>query len=34
MGERTQHGPGTFCWTELTTTDQAAAHAFYAELEP
>src|SRR4029077_9802999 len=29
MGERTQYAPGTFCWTDLTTTDQEAAKAFY-----
>jgi predicted enzyme related to lactoylglutathione lyase len=32
MGERTQYTPGTFCWTDLTTTDQAAAKAFYGAL--
>jgi uncharacterized protein len=32
MGERTQHAPGTFSWTDLTTTDQDAARAFYAGL--
>jgi predicted enzyme related to lactoylglutathione lyase len=32
MGERTQYAPGTFCWTDLTTTDQEAAKAFYSEL--
>ena len=32
MGERTQYTPGTFSWTDLTTTDQAAAKAFYAAL--
>ena len=32
MGERTQYAPGTFCWTDLTTTDQAAAKAFYGGL--
>src|SRR5436190_10791270 len=32
MGERTQYAPGTFCWTDLTTTDQAAAKAFYGAL--
>jgi predicted enzyme related to lactoylglutathione lyase len=32
MGERTQHAPGTFSWTDLTTTDQEAARAFYAAL--
>jgi predicted enzyme related to lactoylglutathione lyase len=32
MGERTEYTPGTFCWVELTTTDQDAAKAFYGEL--
>jgi hypothetical protein len=32
MGERTQHTPGTFSWTDLNTTDQEAAKAFYAGL--
>lgn len=32
MGERTSYTPGTFCWVELTTTDQAAAKAFYGGL--
>jgi len=32
MGERTEYTPGTFCWTDLTTTDQDAAKAFYGEL--
>jgi predicted enzyme related to lactoylglutathione lyase len=32
MGERTGYKPGTFCWTDLTTTDQAAAKIFYASL--
>jgi predicted enzyme related to lactoylglutathione lyase len=32
MGERTEYAPGTFCWTDLTTTDQDAAKAFYGEL--
>jgi predicted enzyme related to lactoylglutathione lyase len=32
MGERTRYAPGTFCWTDLTTTDQPAAKAFYAGL--
>jgi uncharacterized protein len=32
MGERTQYTPGTFCWTDLTTTDQGAAKAFYSGL--
>jgi predicted enzyme related to lactoylglutathione lyase len=29
MGERTHYAPGTFCWAELTSTDQAAAKDFY-----
>lgn len=32
MGERTEYTPGTFCWTDLTTTDQDAAKAFYGGL--
>ncbi len=32
MGERTSYTPGTFSWTDLTTTDQAAAKAFYVGL--
>jgi predicted enzyme related to lactoylglutathione lyase len=32
MGERTSYAPGTFCWVELTTTDQQAAKAFYSSL--
>jgi predicted enzyme related to lactoylglutathione lyase len=32
MGERTQHPPGQFCWTDLTTTDPDAAKAFYVGL--
>jgi predicted enzyme related to lactoylglutathione lyase len=32
MGERTQYTPGTFCWSDLTTTDQDAAKAFYGDL--
>lgn len=32
MGERTQYTPGTFSWTDLTTTDQDAAKAFYGGL--
>jgi uncharacterized protein len=32
MGERTQHAPGTFSWTDLSTTDQEAAKRFYGEL--
>jgi predicted enzyme related to lactoylglutathione lyase len=32
MGERSQYTPGTFCWCELSTTDQDAAKAFYGAL--
>ena len=32
MGERTGHTPGTFSWTDLTTTDQEGAKAFYGGL--
>ena len=32
MGERTEYAPGTFCWVDLTTTDQDAAKAFYTGL--
>ncbi len=32
MGERTQYTPGTFCWSDLTTTDQSAAKEFYGGL--
>ncbi len=32
MGERSEYTPGTFCWSELTTSDQAAAKAFYSGL--
>jgi uncharacterized protein len=32
VGERTQYAPGTFCWTDLATTDQDAAKAFYGGL--
>lgn len=32
MGERTMYTPGTFSWTDLTTTDQEAAKAFYRAL--
>jgi uncharacterized protein len=39
MGERTTYPPGTFCWTDLVTSDPDAASSFYAdvlgwELEP
>src|ERR1700730_13168586 len=32
MGERTEYTPGTFSWTDLTTTDPDAAKSFYSEL--
>ncbi len=32
MGERNAYKPGTFCWAELTTSDQGAAKAFYGAL--
>ena len=32
MGERTKHEPGTFSWTDLATTDQEGAKAFYQGL--
>ncbi len=32
MAERTQYTPGTFSWTDLTTTDQDGAKAFYSAL--
>jgi predicted enzyme related to lactoylglutathione lyase len=32
MGERSEYKPGTFCWSELTSTDQEAAKAFYGAL--
>jgi hypothetical protein len=32
MGERTSYTAGTFSWTDLTTTDQAAAKSFYGRL--
>ena len=32
MGERTRYTPGTFCWSDLTTTDQEAAKTFYGGL--
>jgi predicted enzyme related to lactoylglutathione lyase len=32
MGQRTQYTPGTFSWTDLNTTDQEAAKAFYSAL--
>src|SRR5437763_1911380 len=32
MGERNGYAPGTFCWTDLSTSDQAGAKEFYARL--
>lgn len=32
MGQRTKYTPGTFSWTDLTTTDQEAAKGFYSAL--
>src|ERR1700749_483282 len=32
MATRTKYSPGTFSWTDLTTTDQDAAKHFYSEL--
>ena len=32
MRELTGHDPGTFCWPELATSNQAAAKAFYSAL--
>ncbi len=32
MGERTSYTPGTFCWADLSSTDQPAAKAFYSGL--
>lgn len=32
MGERSRYAPGTFCWSELSTTDLAGAKAFYGAL--
>ena len=32
MGERTTYPPGTFCWTDLATTDPEGAKAFYTGL--
>jgi predicted enzyme related to lactoylglutathione lyase len=32
VGERTEHAPGTFSWTDLGTTDAEAAKAFYTAL--
>src|SRR6185503_15291167 len=32
MGERTSYQPGTFSWSELVTSDAAAAKRFYTSL--
>src|SRR5262245_18064075 len=32
MSITTTHAPGTFCWPELSTTNQAGAEKFYSEL--
>lgn len=32
MGQRDSYAPGTFCWVELATSDQAGACRFYGEL--
>jgi len=32
MTTTTQHAPGTFCWPELATSDQAGARKFYTSL--
>src|SRR3954451_18832851 len=32
MAERTSYEPGTFCWGDLTTTDQEGAKTFYSGL--
>ena len=32
MGERTKYTPGTFSWTDLSTTDPDAAKSFYSSL--
>ena len=32
MGERTSYPPGTFCWTDMGTTDAESAKSFYTEL--
>jgi predicted enzyme related to lactoylglutathione lyase len=32
MAQRTEYKPGTFSWTDLTTTDQDAAKSFYSQL--
>ncbi len=32
MGEREQYAPGSFCWTDLSSSDQPAAKEFYGAL--
>lgn len=32
MADRTSHAPGTFCWTDLATSDVASARYFYGAL--
>jgi len=32
MANFTEHAPGTFCWTDLATTDAEGAKTFYSEL--
>jgi predicted enzyme related to lactoylglutathione lyase len=32
MGDRSSYTPGTFCWTDLATSDPERARRFYAEL--
>jgi predicted enzyme related to lactoylglutathione lyase len=32
VGERTSYEPGTFCWVDVATSDQAGAKAFYGAL--
>ncbi len=32
MAQRTKYTPGTFCWVDLTTSDQSAAKRFYGDL--
>lgn len=32
MGERSEYAPGTFCWADVTTTDQEGAKRFYSGL--
>ena len=32
MGKRTRYEPGTFCWTDLATTDPEGVEAFYGGL--